>query len=102
MGLFRRSSAAESQLILKCQAEDSRFRHAKLGRQSEETYKVWRTEITSTGYSKDLRTVFPVMVAASSIYIGENTGKMVQLEMYDDDAKRCDGMGRASELWIES
>jgi len=47
--------------------------------------EVWRTSVTSTGSCGDLRSVFPILVAAAWEYIGENTGKKVQIKLHEDD-----------------
>ncbi len=38
--------------------------------------------VTSTGASGELRTIFPVLIAASKRYIGINTGKKVKIKLY--------------------
>lgn len=55
----------------------------------------WRTTITSEGSSNDLRLVIPAMLAASLKYIGTNTGKRIDLEIGDNDA-RIDELRRGS------
>lgn len=45
---------------------------------------LWETDIKSTGSSDDLREVFPVLVAAATPYIGENTGKSVRITLSDN------------------
>ena len=47
--------------------------------------QVWKTKVTSSGSSSDLRRVFPIMVAASKEYIGTNTGKQVEVSLYETD-----------------
>ena len=49
--------------------------------------ELWKTTVTSTGSSGDLRRVFPILVAASEKYIGSNTGKQVKVQLYEDDTK---------------
>ena len=56
-------------------------------RKTQKEVQLWRTKAISTGSSADLRQVFPVMVAASSEYIGENTGKQIKLVLYENDKK---------------
>lgn len=46
---------------------------------------VWRTTITSSGSSGDLRLIFPALIAAAEPYFGKNTGKIIDVELYDDD-----------------
>jgi hypothetical protein len=50
-------------------------------RETKQEKQVWKTEIISTGTSGDLRVVFPVMILATSQYIGDNTGKKVVIEL---------------------
>ena len=45
----------------------------KAFRESKKEKRLWTTDMVSTGSSDDLRGVFPVMIAASEQYIGENT-----------------------------
>lgn len=45
----------------------------------------WKTTITSTGTTGDLRRIFPIMVAGSKMYLGTNTGQKIQVYIYDDD-----------------
>jgi len=54
-------------------------------KRSQEVVQVWRTSVTSTGRSGDLRQVFPVLVAASKPYIGTNTGKKVKVTLTEND-----------------
>lgn len=58
--------------------------------EKEELIQLWRTVITSTGSSDDLRRVFPVLIAASSQYIGENTGKMIKVVIFENDKRVLD------------
>jgi hypothetical protein len=46
--------------------------------------QAWRTEMTSSGSSGDLRRVLPVMLAASQPYIGVNTRQQVRRVLNDD------------------
>lgn len=48
--------------------------------------QVWRSTITSTGSSGDLRQVFPVMVAASARHLATSTGQKVDITLGEDDA----------------
>lgn len=45
----------------------------------------WRTTVTSSGWSDDLRVVFPVMIAASAPYLGTSAGKKVPVRLYEND-----------------
>lgn len=56
-------------------------------RSSKNASKLWETSITSTGASGDLRLVFPVMVAASQEYIGINTGRKIEVDIYATDER---------------
>ncbi len=55
-----------------------------LFRESKKEKQLWKTEIISTGSSGDLRRVFPVLIAASSPYISENTGQKVKVVLKED------------------
>lgn len=46
----------------------------------ENVYQVWKTVVTSTGSSGDLRYIFPYMIVAAKPYIAINTGKAVIVE----------------------
>jgi hypothetical protein len=46
--------------------------------------QLWKTEISSTGTSGDLRRVFPYLIAAALPYFGENTQHMVTVELSED------------------
>ena len=59
----------------------------KVYRSSKEEKQIWKTDIFSTGHSGDLRRVFPVMIAAAAQYIGENTGKKIEVRLSEDDAR---------------
>ena len=52
-----------------------------------EIVQLWKTIITSSGSSGDLRRVFPVMVGGSSEYIGTNTGKQVSITIRENDER---------------
>lgn len=49
--------------------------------------QLWKTTIKSTGSSGDLRRVFPVMVAAARNYVGENTGQIVEVTLFETDTR---------------
>lgn len=55
--------------------------------ETEEKRQLWKTTVTSTGTSGDLRQVFPVLVAASKEYFGTNTGKKVRVILYENDER---------------
>lgn len=46
---------------------------------------VWETEMRSNGRNDDLRTGFPVLIAAGSAYFGRSSGKTVRLTLAFDD-----------------
>jgi len=46
---------------------------------------LWETEVISVGSTGDLREVFPVMVAASMPYVGENTGKKIKVVLSENN-----------------
>lgn len=54
-------------------------------RKTNSEVQLWRTIIISTGSSGDLRKVFPVMIAASTEYIGVNTGKQIDIVLNEND-----------------
>ncbi len=56
-------------------------------RKSHETVPVWKTVLTSTGSSGDLRRVLPVMVAAGEPYVGTNTGKQLHINLGESDSR---------------
>jgi len=54
-------------------------------RETEKEVQLWKTTVTSTGSSSDLRQVFPILVAASKPYISSNTGKKIQVVISEND-----------------
>jgi len=54
---------------------------------SQKINSLWKTTVTSQGSSGDLRTVFPVLVTAAWDYIGANTGKKINLVIYETDSR---------------
>jgi hypothetical protein len=56
-------------------------------RESESIVPVWRTTITSTGSSGDLRKIFPILVGAASEHIATNTGRQVHLQLREGDPR---------------
>ncbi len=54
---------------------------------SEKEVQLWKTTVTSSGSSGDLRRVFPILVAASQEYIGKNTGQKVEINLYETDER---------------
>lgn len=56
-------------------------------KESQKIIPLWRTTVTSTGSSGDLRQVFPILVTASKPYIGTNTGKKITIVITEDDQR---------------
>lgn len=56
-------------------------------RKSKKEVQLWKTTVTSTGSSGDLRLVFPILAAASKQYIAKNTGKQVEVNNYEEDER---------------
>ncbi|SHO54430.1 hypothetical protein VQ7734_00144 [Vibrio quintilis] len=54
-------------------------------KKSKKMKQVWKTDITSSGSSGDLRRAFPVLVAASEPYIGKDTNKKVHIKIREND-----------------
>jgi len=55
-------------------------------KKTQEAVQVWKTTVTSTGSSGDIRRVFPALVAASKDYIGSNTGQQVTKTLFEFDS----------------
>lgn len=56
-------------------------------KKSNSQKEVWKTTVMSTGTSSDLRQVMPVMVGASSEYLGTNTGKNISVNLKETDKR---------------
>ncbi|NKB24991.1 MAG: DUF4136 domain-containing protein [Kiritimatiellae bacterium] len=54
---------------------------------TEKEVQLWKTTVTSSGSSDDLRRVFPILIAASKDYIATNTGKKVKVKLLEEDAR---------------
>jgi hypothetical protein len=54
-------------------------------RESKKEVQLWKTTITSTGLSDDLRRVLPYMVAAAAPYMATDTGRQVSVELWEND-----------------
>jgi outer membrane murein-binding lipoprotein Lpp len=54
-------------------------------RRKKKLSQIWRTTVTSTGSSDDLRRVFPVLVAGSAEFLGANTGQNVRVILREED-----------------
>lgn len=57
----------------------------KAFKETEKQVQLWRTTVTSSGSSGDLRQVFPILIGASVPYIATNTGKQVPVNLYEND-----------------
>jgi len=66
-------------------------------KENKKKIQVWKTMVTSTGYSDDLRLVFPILVAASKPYIGSNTGQKVKIILDENDQAVLDIKNMTSE-----
>jgi hypothetical protein len=50
-----------------------------------EELPAWQTRMRSSGWSHDLRQIFPVMLAAATPYLGRSTGKEVKVALVEGD-----------------
>lgn len=57
----------------------------KAFRESKKQGQLWKTTITSSGSSGDLRQVFPILIGAAVPYLATNTGKQVPVKLYEND-----------------
>jgi len=57
----------------------------ELYRKNRKTKQLWKTTVTSSGSSGDLRRVFPILATASIPYLGTNTGKQIRIQMYESN-----------------
>ncbi|MBK8163428.1 MAG: hypothetical protein IPK65_09865 [Gammaproteobacteria bacterium] len=57
----------------------------KAFKDSNKQIQLWRTTITSTGSSGDLRQVFPILIGAAIPYLASNTGKKIPVRLYESD-----------------
>lgn len=56
-------------------------------RRTKKEVQLWKTTVTSTGSSGDLRQVLPVMIGASKEYFGTNTGKKLKVILHENDKR---------------
>jgi hypothetical protein len=56
-------------------------------RESQAIVPVWKTTVTSTGSSGDLRRVLPVLVGAAVEHVATNTGQQVNIELGESDPR---------------
>jgi hypothetical protein len=54
-------------------------------RNGKQKLPVWRTDVMSRGRNDDLRSVFPVLVAAATPHFGKNTKKQVIVDLSEGD-----------------
>ena len=47
--------------------------------------RLWQTVITSTGFTGDLRKVFPIMIVGAKNYIGHSSGEKKEIPIYEND-----------------
>jgi hypothetical protein len=66
-------------------------------RKSKKEVQLWKTTVTSTGSSDDLRRVFPVMVTASKPHIATNSGQQIKVEIGENDPNILEIKGQVSE-----
>lgn len=64
-------------------------------RNNKQVVEVWKTVVTSTGSSNDLRKVFPVMVAAARPYFGKRTENQVTCQLTENDSSVREICGEA-------
>ena len=57
---------------------------AKDGRPGDKLKEIWKTSISADGKIKDLRKIFPALLAASVKYIGLNTGEEIAVDVEAD------------------
>jgi len=56
-------------------------------RESQTIVPLWKTTVTSTGSSGDLRLVLPVLVGAASEHLATNTGQQVHIKLTETDRR---------------
>lgn len=54
-------------------------------KENEKQIQLWKTTITSTGSSGDLRRVFPILIGASIPYLATNTGQKIDVSLKEND-----------------
>jgi hypothetical protein len=54
-------------------------------KESNKQIQLWRTTVTSTGSSGDLRRVFPILIGAGTPYLATNTGSKISVQLYESD-----------------
>lgn len=64
-------------------------------KQTKKEVQLWKTTITSTGSSGDLRRVFPYLVSASKPNIAANTGQQIEVILEENDPSVMEIKGQA-------
>ncbi|MBI3811240.1 MAG: hypothetical protein HY283_03410 [Nitrospirae bacterium] len=64
-------------------------------KQTKKEVQLWKTIITSTGSSGDLRRVFPYLVSASKPHIAANTGQQIKVILEENDPSVMEIKGQA-------
>ncbi|NLD36068.1 MAG: hypothetical protein GX654_04285 [Desulfatiglans sp.] len=54
-------------------------------KKDETEVQLWKTTVSSTGTTDDLRRIFPMLMAASIPYLATDTGRKVYMTMYETD-----------------
>lgn len=54
-------------------------------KETEQQIQLWKTTITSTGSSGDLRRVFPILISAAVPYLATNTGQKIDVSLQEKD-----------------
>jgi hypothetical protein len=62
--------------------------------ESNEPIQAWRTSVTSTGSSNDLRLVFPILVAAAKPYISKDTNHKVEITLRESSEEVKEILGK--------
>ena len=73
------------------------FEYDQLKKEEEKEVQLWKTTITSTGASDDLRRIFPVLMAASIPYLATDTGHKVHVTISENDNVVLKVKGDAAE-----
>jgi hypothetical protein len=54
-------------------------------RDTNQQIQLWKTSITSTGSSGDIRRIFPIMIGAATPYLAKDTGMSLEFTLYEDE-----------------
>lgn len=63
-------------------------RYITLLAKDQSSKELWRVDVSSVGESKNLRKIIPLLIEASSPYIGKNTDEPVQLVIKEKSSKK--------------